>query len=242
MSTSLQSCTHTLLMKPLLFQPVSARLTWLWDHGIIYLLSTWLSWILLLAKATVLSLASRRGNWCQHHYQHDWHHKDGSSPFSQTNPAQHHPQCWGTTSRHCWAHVFLPGQGRGMEGAHPAHFPCFYLTESFPLQSGHSPAVLFALELHFQFRASPFYRNALQQPLCSVCFILTGHPSKAGLLLFPLQSLFCSNVQHLTVAKISRAKQPGHLDVGLPILTVCSVCFMSCVWFGLCRALYITPK
>lgn len=61
-------------------------------------------------------------------------------------------------------------------------------------------------------------KSCLQQPLNSVCFILTGHSSNTGVaFLFSSQSLFCSNAQHLRVAKIFGANQLGHLQVVLPI-------------------------
>lgn len=49
-----------------------------------------------LNPASAKATGSRRGSRGQHHYQHDWYHEDGSSPFSQPDPAQHHPRCWGT--------------------------------------------------------------------------------------------------------------------------------------------------
>lgn len=96
--------------------------------------------------------------------------------------------CPGTAKLPCFYQA--SAGGRREAGPYPAHYPCFHLTESFPLQSGYSPAVLFALELHFQFRKSPFYRNtALQQPLRSVCFILTGDSSNAGVAFLPFAEL-----------------------------------------------------
>lgn len=173
-STSLQSCTHTLLMKPLLLQPASLRLTCLWDHGLFiwcplgfpescfwpkpwYFPSpaegeTGVSITISLTGTTRMEvLLSPR------------------QTLASTTLGAGAPRP-GTADPPCSAR---PGGWREA-GALPAHFPCFYLTESFPLQSGHSPAVLSALELHFQFRESLFYRNsALQQLLCSVCFVLT---------------------------------------------------------------------
>lgn len=53
--------------------------------------------------------------------------------------------CAGTAELPCFCQVTTGGWREAT--AHPAHFPCFHLTESFPPQSGHSLAVLFALEL-----------------------------------------------------------------------------------------------
>lgn len=184
---------------------------------------------------------SRRDNRFQHHYQHEWNHEDESCPFSQADPAQHHPLCWGTRSRHSRAPVLLPGQSRGMEGAHPAYHPCFYLTESFWVDTALQCCLLLSSTVSSE---QAHFTETLLCSSPSTGFALSSLVTQAmlGLLLFPWQSLFCSNVRHLTVAKISTAKQPGHLDTGLPILTVCLICFVSCVWFGLCRARYITPK
>lgn len=162
----------------------------------------------------------------------------------QQSPAQRYPRCWGTMSWHSQAPVFLPGQCRGTEGGRtiPCTLPMFSSYWIIPsVRVGTALQYCLLLSSTFSSEKAHFTEILLcSSPSAVFALFSLVIQAMLGLLFFPLQSLICSSVQHLTAAKISRANQPGHLDVGLPILTVYSICFMSYVWFGLCRALYYT--
>lgn len=78
-------------------------------------------------------------------------------PLSPRQPQPSSTLGWGTLSWHSPAPLLLPGHGGRLE--HTCTSPMFSFTEAFPLHWGHSPAVLFALELSGQ-------RKAILQKYC----------------------------------------------------------------------------
>lgn len=78
-------------------------------------------------------------------------------PLSPRQPQPSSTLGWGTLSWHSPAPLLLPGHGGRLE--HTCTSPMFSFTEAFPLHWGHSPAVLFALELSVQ-------RKAILQKYC----------------------------------------------------------------------------
>ena len=95
-------------------------------------------------------------------------------------------------------------------GAYPADEPCFRLIESFTLQSVYSPTVLFAPELHFQFRESLFHRN----PACnchSAVFVLSSLVTQAILRL--LFSLCRTSVPMHSILEQPRCSELTSLDI-----------------------------
>lgn len=160
----------------------------------------------------------------QHHLQHIWYHENETSPSSRQGALPSATLCAGAacsdTAVHPGScHSNAGGRGRQKHTLQLATFSSYWIIPSSKQIQAHRTVCSWA-PLSVQ-RKPISQKSCLQHSTVLVFFSLVTLAILGLLFFLPLQRLFCSNAQHLRVAKIFGANQPGHQQVVLPIFQRC---------------------